>query len=270
MGGMFTLKKGNKAPQDDDEEVEEEPVTKKNAKANGKAVNGKTAQKPTTGKKAQLLDEDDDEEDAEQDLGMDAFDDDDDDDDDMLDDEFNDDEINEDDEQMNDDDDDELHEDDEQDSELPIERKARLAEAREKKVAEEEAAEMQTNIASGEQFQLPDESTLEDEKQKPIDNTVLFARMKDIIFVLSDFKNKKEADRSRSEYLTQLRDDFATYFNYLPELIDRFMTMFPPAECVTSYFHLLNTNFRLHYYDALCLISWCIICNLLFVFFFSF
>lgn len=66
----------------------------------------------------------------------------------------------------------------------------------------------------------------------PPDLTLLQQRMKDIIFVLADFQKLKEKERGRGEYLQQLREDMAAYFGYLPELIERFLHLFPPNECL--------------------------------------
>jgi len=62
------------------------------------------------------------------------------------------------------------------------------------------------------------------------DLDVTMQRINDVIEVLSHFKARRQPGRSRSDYTSQLSRDLATYFEYLPELIETFMKIFSPTE----------------------------------------
>ena len=223
--GMFSLaKKGSKPiEQTEDDEEEETPAPKKGSKAAlaaaaAAAAKGKKAAPAAAApskKTAMFEDEDEEEEDGSE-------------------------EEDEEDAEDEDDDDDAGEgegedDDDGSDTEMEVEKQARLLKKAQQRADDEADAEIQTNIASQAQFALPTEEQLAAESAggvSAIDTSALRARIQDILYVLSDFKNKKAADKSRSEYLMQLRDDLATVYGYLPELIDRFLHLFAPPECI--------------------------------------
>lgn len=121
---------------------------------------------------------------------------------------------------------------DSSEDEMDLEAASTHLEAQQRLMKMQAEAEMQTNIKSMQKFTLPSGQEIEREKIQPPELQLIYGRVQDIVFVLSDFKNQKEAGRSRTEYLTQLRDDMSNYFGYLPELVDKFLTMFSPAECL--------------------------------------
>lgn len=131
-----------------------------------------------------------------------------------------------------DDDDEEEDEDDEEDDEfeLDIERKARLLDEEEALQAEEADEEMRLNIANNEPYHLQDEDELGEEEAS--DPAEIYQRMKDVIEVLAQFKDRREPGRSRVDYVETLAKDIASYFGYNRELVDMFLKMFSPAECL--------------------------------------
>lgn len=224
--GMFSLAKKGAKPveQEDDDEEEPAPAPKKGSKAAlaaaAAAAKSKKAPAPaaaaTSKKSAMFDDEDDDEQEdgSEEEDEEDAEDEDDD---------------------AEENGDEDAEEEDGSDTEMEVEKQARLLRKAQQRADDEADAEIQTNIASQAEFALPTEEQLAAESAggvSAIDTSALRARIQDIMYVLSDFKNKKAADKSRSEYLTQLRDDLATVYGYLPELIDRFLHLFAPPECI--------------------------------------
>lgn len=116
--------------------------------------------------------------------------------------------------------------------ELPSERRARQLDREQAELEEDAAAELQTNIMEREVFRLPSGQEIEKEKQVPLDLQLVQQRIQDIIFVLGAFKDNREPGKSRPDYLEQLRDDMANYYGYLPELVDKFLELFPPTECL--------------------------------------
>ncbi|KAJ0408187.1 hypothetical protein ATCC90586_003295 [Pythium insidiosum] len=135
------------------------------------------------------------------------------------------------DEDGSDDDEEEADEDDE--FELDIERKARRLDERQAREAAEAEEEMRLNIANNERFHLPTEEEQDEEADEAAsDPAEVYQRIKDVIEVLSHFKERREPGRSRVEYVETLAADLANYFGYNRELIDMFLQMFSPAECL--------------------------------------
>ncbi|KAL7687196.1 putative SAM-dependent methyltransferase RsmB/NOP2-type, RNA (C5-cytosine) methyltransferase [Plasmopara halstedii] len=125
--------------------------------------------------------------------------------------------------------------DEDDEEELDIERKARLLDDEEAMEAEEAEEEMRLNIANNEPYHLPTEEELTGEDQGDgdmSDPAEVYQRIKDVVEVLSHFSSRREPGRSRVDYMESLAKDLAGYFGYNRELIDMFLKMFSPAECV--------------------------------------
>ncbi|KAI8072671.1 NOL1/NOP2/sun family-domain-containing protein [Gongronella butleri] len=117
------------------------------------------------------------------------------------------------------------------------EKKARKIEAlRAKKAALAEAelkdAALQTNIAGqeGERFELPEEDADEDALLGDISK--VNHRIKEIVNVLNDFKNARQPDRSRQDYVDRLLKDICHYYGYSPFLAEKLFNLFPVAEAI--------------------------------------
>jgi len=124
-------------------------------------------------------------------------------------------------------------EDDEDEEELPIEEKSRklkLKQAADEEMAE---AELQMNVQTRlEKYTLPTGEEVEKEMILPPDLTILKTRINEVIAVLNDFTNKREASRSRPEYIAQLRRDLCSYYSYNEFLMGAFMETFPLQELI--------------------------------------
>jgi ribosomal RNA methyltransferase Nop2 len=57
-------------------------------------------------------------------------------------------------------------------------------------------------------------------------------RVHNIVRVLGDFKRRREPGVARSTYVTRLVNDLSLYYGYLPFLIEKFLEMFSPLECL--------------------------------------
>jgi ribosomal RNA methyltransferase Nop2 len=134
----------------------------------------------------------------------------------------------------NDDNSDEIDDDDmSDDEELEVERQSRLLDARRVEEAEEAEEEYRKTIATNTSiYHLP----LKEELDKDIDRVVppseLKSHIESILEVLADFKNRREPERSRKEYVDQLGLFIAELYGYLPELVEYFLTMFSPSEAL--------------------------------------
>ncbi|XP_025082375.1 25S rRNA (cytosine-C(5))-methyltransferase nop2-like [Pomacea canaliculata] len=110
---------------------------------------------------------------------------------------------------------------------LPIEKaakKLKKKQERDSKLAEEE---LQTNIAETETIVLPSGQEIEKETHLAPDRTIIQQRIRDVQFVLADFKARHEEGRSRQDYVNQLCKDLCTYYGYNQFLMEKFMDLFP-------------------------------------------
>lgn len=131
--------------------------------------------------------------------------------------------------------DDEFPDEEESDEEnlLEVERQSRLID--EEMAAEQEEAELEMRRTITQQtsvFHLPTPEELEEDENRVVPPSELRARIEDILEVLADFKVRREPGRSRSEYIERLGQDMAELFGYLQELVDYFLSMFGPNECL--------------------------------------
>lgn len=62
------------------------------------------------------------------------------------------------------------------------------------------------------------------------DLQIVQQRMHDVVRVLNDFQNRKKSDKTRQEYVDQLRADICLYYSYNEYLIDKFMQLFSLSE----------------------------------------
>lgn len=71
-----------------------------------------------------------------------------------------------------------------------------------------------------------------DDPEKIATRDELMLRIRGILNVLSNFKNRREEGKSRSDYIAALRDTVCECFQYNDELVDMLMNVFPNAEIV--------------------------------------
>lgn len=235
-------KEESESEDDDDEEddedgwedmtEEEEEEDDDDSPAKSFSDDNKNWLKPKSKKKNLLLDDeaeeddDDDDEAMEDDFGSGN---DDDDDEEMGDDFGVEGESGSDDEDEEDADDDDDDENDEEDL-LPIERASKKLEKKKAKEAIEAEDELKTNIAETEKVTLPSGQEIEKEKTAAPDLEILNQRIKDVVAVLNDFKNRREEGKDRQDYMVQLRHDLCAYYSYNDFLMARLMSLFPLSE----------------------------------------
>ncbi len=139
------------------------------------------------------------------------------------------------DEESDDDGDDEMvaSDGDDDDEELEVERKSRLLDARRQEEFDEAEDEMRETIAKNTAlYHLPTKEELEQDVDRVIPPSELKSHVDSILEVLADFKQRREADRPRTEYIERLGGFIAELYGYLPELVEYFLTMFSPAEAL--------------------------------------
>ena len=141
------------------------------------------------------------------------------------------------DEDEDDDEDDDASESESESEELlPIEKKARKEDARLRKEKADAAAEqLETNIQEEDVYELEES---DDDPDAPPNLEHVQARIQEVVRVLGDFKARREAGRSRGEYVERLTADLATYYGYNHFLIRYFLDTFSVAETM----ELLEAN----------------------------
>ncbi|KAH8062309.1 rRNA (cytosine-C5-)-methyltransferase [Aureococcus anophagefferens] len=62
--------------------------------------------------------------------------------------------------------------------------------------------------------------------------TATWGRIQENLGVLGHFKERAKKGKARAEYLRELGEDLTSYYGYLQELTELFLTIFSPSECV--------------------------------------
>jgi len=75
-------------------------------------------------------------------------------------------------------------------------------------------------------------ASLEEDQEGHLSPEELKERMDGIVEVLGDFKNRREKNKSRSDYLDALVAYCADYYGYLRELVELFFSIFSPDEAI--------------------------------------
>lgn len=137
------------------------------------------------------------------------------------------DEIGNDDEMLGEDD------DDQSSVELEVEKQSRLLDERMQEEEDEAEEDMREAVSKNTAiYHLPTKEELEKDLDRVVPPSELRSHVEQILEVLAHFKDRREPGRTRSEYVDQLGAFIAELYGYLPELIEYFLTMFSPAECV--------------------------------------
>ncbi|KAJ3090418.1 rRNA (cytosine-C5-)-methyltransferase nop2, partial [Physocladia obscura] len=131
-----------------------------------------------------------------------------------------------------DDEDGEGEENDEEDDEMEIEREAREQDREIKELEDLGEEELKTNIEQREKFVLPSGQEIEKSSVQTEDLQIILTRIQEIVRVLSNFKELKEPNRSRSEYVEQLVKDLALYYGYNEFLMEKLFHLFPVSEAI--------------------------------------
>lgn len=114
---------------------------------------------------------------------------------------------------------------------LDIEKKSKKIREKQRQAKERAEQELLTNIQQQEKVQFPSGQEVTKDAP-PADLQLLMHRIREVINVLSDFKNKREPNRSRKEYLDLLKDDLCNYYSYNDFLMSKLLDLFPLDEII--------------------------------------
>merc|ERR1719150_1408796 len=128
------------------------------------------------------------------------------------------------------DDDDDDDDDEDTGDTLKIEKDSKKLEKKQQKILAEADAEMKMNFAQTEKFTLPSGQEIEKESSQAPDLQIIQARIRDVIQVLQDFKNRREEGVDRQQYLACLKKDLCLYYTYNDFMMDKFLQIFPVSE----------------------------------------
>ncbi|KEG13510.1 nucleolar protein [Trypanosoma grayi] len=125
--------------------------------------------------------------------------------------------------------DDDIHDDD--DFEVKAEKYRRKMLAQTRDAVEERDADMRTRLVKATPLRDAEEEQLQLLGQRHTAEE-LRDRIQETVRVLSNFKDEREEERTREEYLQLLRSDVMELYEYNDFLTDAILLLFPPAEAV--------------------------------------
>lgn len=126
-----------------------------------------------------------------------------------------------------DEDSDDDDQDGDSDEDMEVEKASKKLLKRQKQDAELANEELMLNVKSQEKFTLPSGQEIERETTLPPDLAILDNRIAHVRHVLADFKSRREAGRSRQDYVDQLVRDLCSRFSYNEFLMKKLLDLFP-------------------------------------------
>ena len=143
--------------------------------------------------------------------------------------------LDEDEEYENEDNNEMEEEEEENDNDNEIDEEEENNEMEEQEEEEDETKPIKSKNKS--QNNNNDEEENENEDQAPIDALnmdipEMKIRIHKLIDILSDFKNKKTPERSRSDYISELKTLLIQTYDYNDDICNLVLNLFPPNECV--------------------------------------
>ncbi|ORX78670.1 NOL1/NOP2/sun family putative RNA met [Anaeromyces robustus] len=123
-------------------------------------------------------------------------------------------------------------EEEEEEEELEIEKEAR--ELDEKKKEDERLAEeeLKINVAETEKMVLTSGQEIEKDSMVAPDLALIQQRIQDVVKILNNFREMRDPDMSRTDYMEQLKKDLCQYYGYNDYLLSKFLDLFPINEAI--------------------------------------
>ncbi|CAN8273842.1 unnamed protein product [Cochlearia groenlandica] len=121
--------------------------------------------------------------------------------------------------------------DSDSDSESDLVKESKAIDKKREREEQDAKDELQMNIKEEpDEFTLPTQKELEEEARGAPDLPRLQIRIKEIVRVLSNFKDLRPEGAKRKDFVEQLKADLGSYYGYNEFLIGSLVEMFPPVE----------------------------------------
>jgi 25S rRNA (cytosine2870-C5)-methyltransferase len=71
-----------------------------------------------------------------------------------------------------------------------------------------------------------------DEMLAKEDLGIVHSRIQETVKILSNFKELRDPNKKRTEYMSDLMNDVVAAYDYNMEMVEVFFSLFPPAEAI--------------------------------------
>jgi 25S rRNA (cytosine2870-C5)-methyltransferase len=93
--------------------------------------------------------------------------------------------------------------------------------------------DLETNIAAKQTTVFPSGQTVEKDVNVAPDIAIVQTRIQEVLQILKNFKQRRDPELSRDDYMNQLTEDMCLYYGYSEYLMRKLLDLFPPMECST-------------------------------------
>ncbi|OUM63871.1 hypothetical protein PIROE2DRAFT_66260 [Piromyces sp. E2] len=115
---------------------------------------------------------------------------------------------------------------------LEIEKEARELDEKQKEDERLAEEELKINVAETEKMVLTSGQEIEKDSMMAPDLTLIQQRIQDVVKILNNFREMRDPDMSRTDYMEQLKKDLCQYYGYNDYLLSKFLDLFPINEAI--------------------------------------
>jgi len=123
-------------------------------------------------------------------------------------------------------------ENEEEEEELEIEKEVRELDEKQKEDERLAEEELKINVAETEKMVLTSGQEIEKDSMMAPDLTLIQQRIQDVVKILNNFREMRDPDMSRTDYMEQLKKDLCQYYGYNEYLLSKFLDLFPINEAI--------------------------------------
>jgi len=123
-------------------------------------------------------------------------------------------------------------EDEGEEEELEIEKEARELDEKQKEDERLADEELKINVAETEKMVLTSGQEIEKDSMMAPDLALIQQRIQDVVKILNNFREMRDPDMSRTDYMEQLKKDLCQYYGYNDYLLSKFLDLFPINEAI--------------------------------------
>jgi len=119
-----------------------------------------------------------------------------------------------------------------EEEELEIEKEARELDEKQKEDERLADEELKINVAETEKMVLTSGQEIEKDTMMAPDLTLIQQRIQDVVKILNNFREMRDPEMSRTDYMEQLKKDLCQYYGYNDYLLSKFLEIFPINEAI--------------------------------------